>query len=205
MGALPAATTKVNLDAATDDPKQARTELVDILDKFNEMRIYLSGLFGSDGVAATARTNLGVGGEFAAGTEMIFGDSTLPSGWTHNTGRNDEVVRIVSGTGNTSGGSASIAGGSMAAVAAHDHTITHDHDVDTAFVSGAGQTINPSHPAGDTVAQGGWNFATSGTLGAQNKARMKTRGTNTANSGSGGGHTPTYNIKYRDYVSATKD
>lgn len=34
---LPAAATKVNLDAATDDPSQARAELVALIDKFNAL------------------------------------------------------------------------------------------------------------------------------------------------------------------------
>ncbi len=186
MTALPGATTKVFLDSADDDPKQARTELVDMLDKFNTMRDYLSGLFGTDGTAATARTNLNVQANFSAGIEMIFGDSTLDSGWSHNTSRNDEVVRIVSGAGNSSGGSASISGGTVPAVTASALTIAqlavHDHlqddpDADEAFGGGGAGVHTPA-----------------------------TSQTGPAGSGSTHPHASgSYDIKHRDYVSATKD
>ncbi|MEK9768059.1 MAG: hypothetical protein VW683_03965 [Betaproteobacteria bacterium] len=35
---LPADATKVHLDAASDDPKQARSELADLVDKFNSLK-----------------------------------------------------------------------------------------------------------------------------------------------------------------------
>lgn len=185
MGALPAATTKVNLDAATDDPKLARTELADILDKFNEMRTYLSGLFGTDGLVATARTNLGIDAAFPAGVEQLFGDNTLPTGWTQNVARNDEVVRIVSGIGNTSGGSVSISGGSFntsALALTIAQLASHLHDIDTVTGSDAIIEIRTN---------------TGGTTG--------TFDTLTAGSGSTHGHGGTYNVKFRDYVSATHD
>jgi hypothetical protein len=73
---LPASATKVYLDSATDDPKQARPELADLVDKFNALlthlnlstitsgpaSIPLSLANGGTGAAtaAAARTNLGV-------------------------------------------------------------------------------------------------------------------------------------------------
>lgn len=185
MGALPAATTKVNLDAATDDPKLARTELADILDKFNEMRTYLSGLFGTDGVASTARTNLGIDAAFPAGTEQLFGDNTLPTGWTQNVARNDEVVRIVSGVGNTSGGSASISGGSLNTTASAltiAQLASHDHDILVVTSTDSTDRIKKEPAGGPT-----------------------TDVTQLKGSGSTHGHGGTYNIKFRDYVSATHD
>ncbi len=186
MGALPAAATKANLDAATDDPKQARTELADHIDKFNEMRTYLSGLFGTDGAAATARTNLGVDAAFAAGTEQIFGGTTPPTGWTKNTARNDEVVRIVSGTAGGSGGSSSIAGGPIT-ISSDSLTEAqlgvHDHSIPIQELSGAVDRIR-REPTGQSAS------------------------VNSQNAGSGSTHShdsSSYNIKYRDYVSATHD
>jgi hypothetical protein len=62
MTALPSNTTKVHLDSATDDPSQARAELATGLDATNTIISYLNGLFGSDGIAATAISTLGVPG-----------------------------------------------------------------------------------------------------------------------------------------------
>ena len=206
MTALPGATTKVFLDSADDDPKQARTELVDMLDKFNTMRDYLSGLLGTDGTPATGRTNLGVEGDFAVGTEMIFGDSTLPTGWSHNTARNDEVVRIVSGAGNTSGGSVSISGGTIPAVVASALSIAqlalHGHPwrtltswaVPNPSTSGGLATINIT---ANEVNKASYTGTPSATLGQQ----IGGEGSGSTHGHNGG----SYNIKFRDYVSATKD
>lgn len=38
---LPSAATKVHLDSAADDPSQARAELADLIDKFNDLRTHL--------------------------------------------------------------------------------------------------------------------------------------------------------------------
>lgn len=40
---LPASATKVHLDAATDDPKQARSELASLVDKFNDLLTHMTG------------------------------------------------------------------------------------------------------------------------------------------------------------------
>ena len=183
MGALPAAATKANLDTAIKDPKQARSELADHIDKFNEMRTYLSGLFGTDGTPATARTNLGVDAKFAAGIEQIFGN-TIPAGWTHNTARNDEVVRIVSGVGNGTGGTVSIAGGAdtvggtaitTAQLAQHNHTVRVYTEQEASTPTGAGPLTGSNNTTGNT------------------------------GSGSTHPHGFTYKIKHRDYRSATHD
>ena len=39
--ALPSDATKVHLDQSTDDPKQARAELVSLIDKFNSLKSVL--------------------------------------------------------------------------------------------------------------------------------------------------------------------
>ncbi len=62
MTALPDQATNDQLDQSTDDPRQARNEIVGLVDKFNGVRSFLSGLLGSDGEAPTARTALGLGG-----------------------------------------------------------------------------------------------------------------------------------------------
>lgn len=42
--ALPSDATKVYLDSSSDDPKQARVELVALIDKFNQLKAELGSL-----------------------------------------------------------------------------------------------------------------------------------------------------------------
>jgi len=42
--ALPADATKAHLDASTDDPKQARSELADLVDKYNALKNALGNM-----------------------------------------------------------------------------------------------------------------------------------------------------------------
>ena len=41
---------------------------------------------------------------FASGTKMTFYQSAAPTGWTQNTDDNDKALRVVSGTGGSTGG-----------------------------------------------------------------------------------------------------
>ena len=41
---------------------------------------------------------------FASGTKMTFFQSAAPTGWTQNTDDNDKALRVVSGTGGSTGG-----------------------------------------------------------------------------------------------------
>lgn len=60
MASLPSAASKTHLDSGSDDPAQARSEIATLVDKHNDTRAYLSGLLGTDGVAATAKSTLGL-------------------------------------------------------------------------------------------------------------------------------------------------
>jgi len=42
--ALPSDATKIHLDASTDDPKQARPELADLVDKYNALKNALGNI-----------------------------------------------------------------------------------------------------------------------------------------------------------------
>ena len=81
-----------------------------------------------DGSALT-----GVGGGFDSGVKMVFAQAAAPTGWTQDTSSNDAALRVVSGSGGGTGGSAgfsapshSLSGGSTtlstAQMPSHDHT-----------------------------------------------------------------------------------
>jgi hypothetical protein len=77
---LPASATKVHLDAATDDPKQARPELADLVDKFNALLTHLNLSTITSGPAAiplsVANGGTGASTESAARTNLGVADAT---------------------------------------------------------------------------------------------------------------------------------
>ncbi|MFQ5913262.1 MAG: hypothetical protein ACE5JS_08775 [Nitrospinota bacterium] len=93
--------------------------------------------------------------QFPTGTTMVFGDATPPTGWTQ-TAHNDQVLRVTSGAGGGTGGTASVAGG----------TVNTDVHSTAAVASGAGPTVLD---------------------------------------GPAGSHSITYNLKFRNVITATKD
>lgn len=85
--------------------------------------------------------------EFPSGTSMVFYQSVAPTGWTQNEAVNDQVLRVVSGSGGATGGSWTISGltngdtGSTtlttSQIPAHNHTGSsdsaggHQHSIQT--------------------------------------------------------------------------
>jgi|694.fasta_scaffold92936_2 hypothetical protein len=120
---LPASATKVYLDSATDDPKQARPELADLVDKFNDLlthlnlstitsspaAIPLSVSNGGTGASteAGARTNLGV----ADATEMAPGRIEIANQTEANNGTDDTRALTPAKLANISPASVSLASG----------------------------------------------------------------------------------------------
>jgi hypothetical protein len=93
--------------------------------------------------------------EFATGTEMVFHQASAPTGWTRSAD-NDQVLRVVSGSGggSGSGGSNSIVGGTSTSGAGGSHTHSgpsHTHTgpshthTSAAHTHGAGSFAGPSH------------------------------------------------------------
>ena len=73
----PTAATKVNLDQASDDPKQARTELADLVDQFNTLRSHITSYMQTlldDTTAGAAQITLGL----VIGTD-VQADLDVPS------------------------------------------------------------------------------------------------------------------------------
>ena len=82
-------------------------------------------------IDGSALTGVGVG--FDSGVKMVFAQAAAPTGWTQDTSSNDAALRVVSGSGGGTGGSAgfsapshSLSGGSTtlstAQMPSHDHT-----------------------------------------------------------------------------------
>ena len=56
--------------------------------------------------AATVQTYMQDGAGFASGTDMIFFQAAAPTGWTKSTANNDKALRVVTGDGGGTGGTA---------------------------------------------------------------------------------------------------
>ena len=128
---------------------------------------------------------------FASGTKMSFYQASAPTGWTKDTtsALNDAVLRIVTGSGGATGGSTAFSTWA-AASATSAYTLTTS-DI-------------PSHSHTFT------NYFTSGTNGpriANTNSTSNATSQTTDNTGGGGGHSHglSQNIKYADFIVATKD
>jgi hypothetical protein len=84
---------------------------------------------------------------FASGTKMTFYQSAAPTGWTQNTDNNDKALRVVSGTGGSTGGTHA-----LTSPPSNSHTHTNDlsaaaHTLTTAQLSShthGGGSLSPS-------------------------------------------------------------
>lgn len=127
---------------------------------------------------------------FASGTKMSFYQASAPTGWTKDTtsALNDAVLRIVTGSGGVTGGSTAFSTWA-AASATSAYTLTTS-DI-------------PSHTHNITVGSGGaGNF-----IVGDNRATAGSSAAATNATGGGGGHSHglSQNIKYADFIVASKD
>lgn len=149
---------------------------------------YLSGLFGTDGVKATAIATLGAS-PFPAGTAMLFAQSTAPTGWTKSTTHNDKALRVVSGT---SGGSAA---GSVAFSTVFGRTASDASSLSIAQLAAHTHTY-PMRTSNNT---GGNGLSNSGLLTDSNPT------TSSSGSGSTHSHGLDLRVQYVDVIIATKN
>lgn len=192
------ATAITQLDTDTDAALALRVR-VDAAQSFNDTQ------------KAQARANAP---PFAAGTIMLFQQSTAPVGWTKNTTHNDKALRVVSGAAGSGG---SIAFSTLfGRVATDAHTITQANlpSVDFTVTIPSGQGSH-GH-AGSTVAiQSGDNgtgtagkpvFGGSTALTIASATLPAMSGT-AASGGSGTGHTHGLDmqVQFVDLILATKD
>jgi hypothetical protein len=141
-----------------------------------------------------------------ASTNMLFNQSSAPTGWTQDASQNDRVIRIVSGAGAGTGGSWTISGVSVdshtlteSEIPAHDHGSAggHTHGLDLYGFSGGPSVTEATFDSDGTY---------TGTV------NTNSNGAHTHSSfGGGGGHTHGLTIgsawrpAYRDVIACTKN
>lgn len=127
---------------------------------------------------------------FAAGTKLSFYQAAAPTGWTKDTtaALNDAVLRIVTGSGGTTGGSTAFSTWSAQST------------------SGATTLTTPQIPSHSHSLNMGTSPANNTVVAA---LRNPPFDTSTATNATGGGgshdHPLSQNIKYADFIVATKD
>lgn len=195
-----------------------------------DLRAYLAGLLGTDGVAATARAALGVAAAFPTGTRMLFQQTSAPTGWTKDTSAtyHDSALRIVTGAVSTGGADAftatfgtskSTAGHAItvAQMPSHAHGVTdaghthgvsdpgHVHTLERVFASGgiaSGVVVNAAGASAGTSSEFVGSAGTGVTISSGNA------GIAIQNAGSGQVHSHTLsnmNLKFTDCIVASKD
>lgn len=152
------------------------------------------------------------------GTVMVFYQAAAPTGWTQVTTQNDKALRVVSSAGGGSGGTNAMSAGLSHShtVASHTHTISHEHTTPLGSVGpSGGANVNkwvPNTPNdwGASISDISINvvdISRGATIGTQTISFMKTRGMDTANSGSASPTTdsqaPTF--QYADVIIASKN
>ena len=95
---------------------------------------------------------------FASGTKMTFFQSAAPTGWTQNTDDNDKALRVVSGTGGSTGGTHAL---TSPPANSHTHTNTFSaaaHTLSTAQLPShthGGGSLSPGLGSGRQSLNGG--------------------------------------------------
>ena len=128
---------------------------------------------------------------FAAGTKLSFYQATAPTGWTKDTtaALDDAILRIVTGSGGVTGGSTAFSTWSAQST------------------SGATTLTTPQIPSHTHVLSGFASAPGGSPTAVVNTASATPNTANTGSTGGGGSHNHplTQNIKYADFIIATKD
>ena len=150
-------------------------------------------------------------GEFAAGTVMLFVQTSAPTGWTKSTSHNDKALRIVSGTASSGGSTAFTTVFASRSVPTTDSTTlstsqipSHQH---LTMVSNS--TSNTTASATNYVSTGN-NYGTDNSYSIAANAGPADVGL-TSSTGGGTGHTHAistamdFAVQYVDVIAATRD
>lgn len=184
-----------NADAGTDVPANFRTDALDLINKFNQMRNHATA-WGQGWLAAAdqaaARTLLG--SEIATGTAMLFAQTAAPAGWTKSTTHNNKALRVVSGSA-SSGGSVSF-------------TTAFASKTVAGTVGGTALTVGQLPPHTHPIS---FQSSLAGPINASVGAGQSS-GTATGSTGDGETHTHSFTgtaidlaVQYVDVIIATKD
>lgn len=150
-------------------------------------------------------------GEFAAGTVMLFVQTSAPTGWTKSTSHNDKALRIVSGTASSGGSTAFTTVFASRSVPTTDSTTlstsqipAHQH-----FTMISNSTSNTTPSASNTISVGN-NYGTDNSYSIAANSSTADVGL-TSSTGGGTGHTHTigtamdFAVQYVDVIAATRD
>ena len=155
---------------AADDFTNAATDEAGFKVAITAMRAYLNDLFGADGVAATARTALGLSdaattsvaaiqagvSTFEAATAMLFFQNAAPTDWTLDTTHDDKLIRVVDNQDGSDDGGDSAGSWTISGVTVDGHTLVtseipaHTHGFDAVLIGavlsagGGAQHVNGS-------------------------------------------------------------
>ena len=153
---------------------------------------YASITVGADG-RITAASSGASPSAFPAGTRMSFNQTAAPTGWTKDTtaALNDSIMRIVTGTVGSGGSTAFSTFNGQSSVGATTLAVS--------------QIPNHRHAVGAGTSNGGYDYGNSLTTTPISSSRNGY--VDTSYIGGGGSHTHsiTTNIKYNDFIIASKD
>jgi hypothetical protein len=142
----------------------------------------------------------GTGSEFDPGTRMIFFQSSAPNGWTQVTSNNDAMLRIVSGAGGGSGGSAS--------PISHAHTTAGNTLQMFNLPAEMGQYINLSITTGGGGSDGIDHTSSNHVAGGTSESTVSSNPVSIPSSQGAAhfhGDTGTIDFKYINVITASKD
>jgi len=142
-------------------------------------------------ISGASLTNLPASG-MPSGTKVAFFQASAPTGWTQDTGNNDKVLRVVSGTGGGTGGTHALTSPPSLAHthtgASHTHS-TPSHSHSHSLSAGAHTLTLSEIPSHTHYSQRGDSSGSISGQGHQNKDQNKhEKDKITSASGGGGSH-----------------
>ena len=204
----------LSLDGTTGITSDGGTPVIENLDTtatgINVTGVLTATSFSGDGSALT-----GLGGGFAAGTVMLFGQTAAPTGWTKDTTNyNNSGLRIVTGTVTTGGsvdfstafasqtpaGTVSVAGSAGATTLSTAQIPSHTHTQRGTNQGGAGAAVQvkSSNSSTTSLVYSLRSTLAAGGGGSHSHAL-------TISSASFSGTAINLAVKYVDIIRATKD